>query len=144
MAFYLTGYPRTIRTSAGTVVLYVDEGWGAAKLSEVEGAVHLALASHLPHNLAILYFIAFCWRDSGAPMIDLWTCMKNPVDDISGPLVEVQVMRDGKPTADRGVASGNTLVILGIEEQHRRACTNIDEYLALRPSIPSELDAHIL
>ncbi len=76
-------------------------------------------------------------------MVDVWQFAENPVDDISGPLVEVQVLRDGELTQERGVASGNTLIVLGLEELHRRMSDSSEEYLINRPSLPKELDARI-
>ena len=72
-------------------------------------------------------------------MVDLWCFTKNPVDDISGPLVEAQVIRAGEPTLEQGIASGNTLIVLGLEEQQRRASKNLVDYLRSRPQLPADI-----
>lgn len=135
MAFFVSGFPRLLTLCAGPVIIYVDEGWGPAFLSDVEASVTDAVRLARWSQTA-LYFIAFCWRDGPTPMVDLWSFTKNPVDDISGPLVEAQVIRAGKPTLERGIASGNTLIVLGLEEQHRRASKNLADYLSSRPHLP--------
>jgi hypothetical protein len=138
MAFFVSGYPRLLRLDASPVIIYVDEGWGAALLSEVEGTVAAAVGSARWAQVPI-YLVAFCWRDGTTPMVDLWCFSKNPVDDISGPLVEAQVIRAGQATLERGIASGNTLMVLGLEEQQRRATKSIADYLSSRPALPAEI-----
>ncbi len=61
------------------------------------------------------------------------------MDELSGPLADMGVYQDGKKIATMGVASGNTLAVLGIEELHRRQCKSLNEYLLKRPEIPKEL-----
>lgn len=137
-AFFDSGYPRLLTLNVGPVIVYVDEGWGASVLSGVEAAVtDAASAAHWSQTPD--YLIAFCWRDSHTPMVDLWCFSKNPVDDISGPIVEAQVLRAGEPTLERGIASGNTLIVLGLEEQRRRATTGLPDYLRSRPLLPPGL-----
>ena len=45
MAFFVTGYPRLLTLEGGPVIIYVDEGWGADRLGEVEAAVAGAASS---------------------------------------------------------------------------------------------------
>lgn len=76
------------------------------------------------------YCVGFIWNYNGDKMIDLWKFSFNHVDDYSGPLSEVRVFRNGKKCQNLGMASGNTLLVLGYEEKLRRQSKNLKEFLA--------------
>lgn len=75
------------------------------------------------------YIIAFIWSLDGEKMIDMWKFNDNHIDDRSGPLGDVRVYREGKLCNDIGLASGNTLLILGYEEKLRRQLKDLKSYL---------------
>ena len=139
MGFFLNRYPRIVESSSGPAIVYVDEGWKADQLDSVKSEIQRALEATDWSKQEAMYYIAFVWRDGEIPMVDLWRFLDNPVDKISGPLAEVVVLRDGKSTNDLGVASGQTLLVLGIEEQHRRAFGELRKYLSERPVLPAEV-----
>ncbi|MEK9129929.1 MAG: hypothetical protein AAB526_00810, partial [Patescibacteria group bacterium] len=49
--------------------------------------------------------------------------------DRSGPLGDVRVYREGKLCNKLGLASGNTLIVLGYEERLRRQSKDLKSYL---------------
>ena len=62
-------------------------------------------------------------------MVDMWKFQYNSVDDRSGPLSEVRVYKSGIRCDSIGLASGNTLFVLGHEEKLRRQAKNLEKYL---------------
>ncbi len=86
------------------------------------------------------YIIGFIWSYNGEKMIDVWKFNNNHVDDRSGPLGNVRVYREGKICTDLGLASGNTLLVLGYEEKLRRQSKNLKSYLSGPvPKLPLEI-----
>ena len=86
------------------------------------------------------YIIAFIWSLDGEKMIDIWKFNDNHVDDRSGPLSDGRVYREGKLCTDMGLASGNTLLVLGHEEKLRRQSKNLKSYLTGPvPKLPLEI-----
>ncbi|MDO9399829.1 MAG: hypothetical protein Q7T79_04070 [bacterium] len=86
------------------------------------------------------YIIAFIWSLKGEKMIDIWKFNDNHVDDRSGPLSDVKVYREGKFCNNLGLASGNTLIVLGCEEKLRRQSKNLKSYLnGHGPKLPLEI-----
>lgn len=86
------------------------------------------------------YIIAFIWSFKGEKMADLWKFNNNHVDDRSGPLGNVKVYREGKSCNDLGLASGNTLLVLGYEEKLRRQSKDLESYLdGPAPKLPLEI-----
>jgi len=86
------------------------------------------------------YIVAFIWNYEGDKMIDMWKFDGNYVDDRSGPLSEAKIFRNQKECKDLGLASGNTLLVLGYEEKLRRQKINIKDYLkGDPPNLPLEL-----
>lgn len=86
------------------------------------------------------YLICFIWALEGEKMVDVWRFNHNYVDDRSGPLSDVTVLREGKPTSDLGLASGNTLLVLGHEEKLRRQSVSLKGYLdGQPPKLPLEV-----
>lgn len=86
------------------------------------------------------YIIAFIWSLNGEKMIDIWKFNNNHVDDRSGPLSNVKVYREGKICHNLGLASGNTLIVLGYEERLRRQSKDLKSYLnGPVPKLPLEI-----
>lgn len=86
------------------------------------------------------YVIAFIWSFKGEKMADLWKFNNNHVDDRSGPLGNVKVYREGRLCNDLGLASGNTLLVLGYEERLRRQSKDLQSYLdGPTPKLPLEI-----
>jgi hypothetical protein len=86
------------------------------------------------------YIIAFIWSLDGRKMIDIWKFNNNHVDDRSGPLGDVRVYKEGKLCNDQGLASGNTLMVLGYEEKLRRQSVDLKGYLkGPSPKLPLEI-----
>jgi hypothetical protein len=72
-------------------------------------------------------------------MIDVWKFNVNHVDDRSGPLGNIRVYREGKICTDLGLASGNTLFLIGYEEKLRRQSKNLKSFLdGPDPKLPLE------
>jgi len=143
MAFFTEHYPRLVETPSAPVIVYADEGWGQAKLNSVELEVRRAVEATVEaanwRVQDVEFLIAFAWRNGDLPMIDLWRFGKNPDDDSSGPLVEARILRDGKITEELGIGSGNTILVLGLEESHRRSTGNLTQFFKERPPLPRHL-----
>ena len=74
------------------------------------------------------YHILFVWNLHQRKMTDVWIHnLKNWSD--SGPLVECLTFRDLQQCHDAGIASGDSLIALGREEELRRRLKNLPEYL---------------
>lgn len=86
------------------------------------------------------YIIIFIWSMDGERVSDIWKFSKNNVDDRSGPLSDVRVYKEGKICEKLGLASGNTLIVLGYEEKLRRQSEDLNSYLAgPPPTLPLEV-----
>jgi len=86
------------------------------------------------------YIVAFIWSYNGEKILDLWKFNNNHVDDRSGPLGDAKVYREGKLCNDLGLASGNTLIVLGFEEKLRRQSKDLKSYLTgPAPKLPLEI-----
>ncbi len=86
------------------------------------------------------YIIAFIWSLNGEKMVDMWKFNDNHIDDRSGPLGNVKVYRERKACNELGLASGNTLLVLGYEEKLRRQSKNLKSYLnGPIPKLPMEI-----
>jgi len=86
------------------------------------------------------YIICFIWSYNGEKMIDVWKFNDNHVDDRSGPLGNARVYKNGKICTNLGLASGNTLLVLGYEEKLRRQSQTLKDYLeGPVPKLPLEI-----
>lgn len=139
MAFLSQFSGKTRSFDGHSIVVYVDEGWGSPSESEIDAQTKSALLASGWSDSKPLYFIAFCWRSDGKPYVDLWKFSSNPVDDLSGPLADMGVFCEGNKIETMGVASGNTLVVLGLEDLQRRSQPTIESYLKSRPKLPEGL-----
>ncbi|MDH4468483.1 MAG: hypothetical protein QE271_10515 [Bacteriovoracaceae bacterium] len=138
MAFISKFKPIVREYGSCKVIAYVDEGWKNLEEAEINLQILSALSGSGWELKESLYFIAFCWKSNGLPYVDLWRFKLNPVDDHSGPLADMVVFQSTKQVTEMGVASGNTLVVLGLEELHRRKCSSLENYFIQRPELPSE------
>ena len=87
------------------------------------------------------YHILFIWNLEGAPMTDVWTFRLENFSD-SGPLVNCYTFCDLEEVDDAGIASGDHLIVLGVEEELRRGVSTLGEYLdrpKLMPEFPEGL-----
>lgn len=86
------------------------------------------------------FLVAFIWSYNANKMIDLWKFYGNCVDERSGPLSDSIVFRNGEACTNLGMASGNTLIVLGYEEKLRRQSENLKSFLAgPPPNLPLEI-----
>lgn len=73
------------------------------------------------------YHIVFAWALSGVAMTDVWIHdLENPSITASGPLVNCEIFSGIDPSQDVGVASGDTLIVLGREAELQRRLVSVD------------------
>jgi hypothetical protein len=81
------------------------------------------------------YHILFVWNLDGNRMTDVWIHdMKNWSD--SGPLIECLTFRGLETCHDAGIASGDSVIVLGREEELRRICKTLADYVDRSEHIP--------
>jgi hypothetical protein len=69
-------------------------------------------------------------------MIDVRRCSYNPHSQ-SGPLMDCFTFANGERVYDSGIASWDSIMVLGREEELRRSCKTINEYVDRNTHIPS-------
>ena len=130
-----------IEFSSTTVIVYPDETLGMrlgdkAWISKKACAAAKSCSEKFSNAD---YAICFAWLDHAQFMADLWTFSGCETWG-SGPLADVTVIREEALDTSSGVGSGNSLVVLGLEETLRRSAGDIRRYLASpRPQLPSYL-----
>ncbi len=82
------------------------------------------------------YHIIFVWNLDGHRMTDVWICDMNNWSK-SGPLLQCFTFRDLETCDDAGIASGDSVIVLGREEELRRSISNIREYVNRDKYIPT-------
>ncbi|MCD5380718.1 hypothetical protein LR004_02220 [Candidatus Gracilibacteria bacterium] len=108
--------------------------------SKIEKNIATIIKSDDKNYKDVSYIICFIWSYDGDKMIDVWRFNHNHVDDRSGPLGDVIIYRNGETCKDLGIASGNTLLVLGYEEKLRRQSKNLQDYLkGPDPKLPLEI-----
>jgi len=81
------------------------------------------------------YHILFVWNLESERMTDVWMhSMKNWSD--SGPLIECLTFRSLEICHDAGIASGDSIIALGREEELRRKSKSLEEYVDRSEHIP--------
>jgi hypothetical protein len=81
------------------------------------------------------YHILFVWNLDGHRMTDVWIHdMKNWSD--SGPLLECLTFRGLDTCEDAGIASGDSVIVLGREEELRRTLSSLEEYVDRTKYVP--------
>jgi hypothetical protein len=74
------------------------------------------------------YHILFVWNLNKERMTDVWIHeMENWSD--SGPLISCKTFRGYEECSDAGIASGDSIIVLGREEELRRKSKDIDSYV---------------
>ena len=66
------------------------------------------------------YHVVVIWSLKGVAMTDVWIMSMDNYYALSGPFVICKTFAGMKPSADTGLASGDTLLMLGAEEELRR------------------------
>ena len=74
------------------------------------------------------YHIIFAWNKDGALMFDVWIHTLNEHSD-SGPLLEFHGYQNCQPVQMDDVASGDSVIVLGREEESRRNFISTSEYI---------------
>ena len=82
------------------------------------------------------YHILFVWNLQGNRMTDMWIHNMKNWSDSSGPLMECITFRNLEVCDDAGIASGDSIIALGREEELRRQINNIREYVDRKKHIP--------
>ncbi|MBI2790620.1 MAG: hypothetical protein HYX61_01565 [Gammaproteobacteria bacterium] len=85
------------------------------------------------------YHILFVWNLDGKRMTDIWVHnMNNVIEANSGPLLDSYVFKDLESSKDAGIASGDSIIVLGREEELRRKLKNTDikEYVNREKHMP--------
>lgn len=87
------------------------------------------------------YHILFVWNLNRDRMTDVWIYeMENWSD--SGPLILCKTFRKYKECSDAGIASGDSIIVLGREEELRRQSKDIDSYVDRSNKLPTFPEGH--
>jgi len=82
------------------------------------------------------YHIVFIWNLDNKRMTDVWIySIENWTN--SGPLMDCITFRDLSICEDAGIASGDSIIVLGREEEFRRKNSNLVKYLDRNNNIPN-------
>lgn len=123
------------------IVVYPDDTLGdqVGEADWIVEGIEASIQGCAEKLAAADYAICFAWRDGTDFMVDMWTFSGTDTWG-SGPLADVAIFREGKPDGASGVGSGNSLLVLGLEETLRRQSIGIEAYLrSTRPSLPPDL-----
>jgi hypothetical protein len=138
MAFY---NPLSLNIRGTHIIVYLDQGIEKI-LERKTDAIQKHLESLLEKNIlpkSIDYLIIFLWAEDSEIMSDVWIFTKTN-EWGSGPLADARIFQGQKQVNNMGIGSGNTLIVLGKEEEQRRKSKSLDDYLSgPRPKLPGEL-----
>jgi hypothetical protein len=82
------------------------------------------------------YHILFVWNLDKERMTDVWIHeMENWSD--SGPLISCKTFRGYQKCTDAGIASGDSIIVLGREEELRRNSRDIPTYVDRSKKLPN-------
>ena len=81
------------------------------------------------------YHILFVWNLEKERMTDVWIHQMENWSD-SGPLISCKTFRGYKECTDAGIASGDSIIVLGREEQLRRNSKDIGTYVERSKKLP--------
>lgn len=81
-----------------------------------------------PQLIKRSYHILFVWNLENKRMTDVWIHYANTFSD-SGPLLECHTFKDLEKCNDAGIASGDSVIALGREEELRRELNDLKEYV---------------
>lgn len=116
------------------------EAYSDFEKKDLEQYIKKIIENDTNYYLDASYIIGFIWSYNGKKMIDVWKFNENHVDDRSGPLGNIRVYKEEKICTNLGLASGNTLLVLGYEEKLRRQSKNLKSYLdGPVPKLPLEI-----
>ncbi len=99
-------------------------------------------ALYAKHSTALSkgnYHILFVWNLNGKRMTDVWVHnIANFADADSGPLLDNYVFKDLGLSKDAGIASGDSIIVLGREEELRRqlGAVKVQEYANREKHMP--------
>lgn len=132
--------PFTLHFNKIPLIVYpVKDESPIAEVFENEDDIQEHLEELYKNNKALLsgnYHILFVWNLDGERMTDVWVHnMKNWSD--SGPLLDCYTFREMKPCEDAGIASGDSIIALGREEELRRRCELLEQYIDRSKLIPT-------
>jgi hypothetical protein len=138
MAFY---NPLSLEINGLPVIVYLDQG-----LEKVMDRKIISIRNHIKdlldkHGISkgADYLILILWTKDGKIMTDAWVFTKTDSWG-SGPLADAKIFRGYAQVTDIGIGSGNTLIMLGREEEQRRNSLNLKDYLSgPRPKLPDFL-----
>lgn len=82
-----------------------------------------------------VYHILFVWNLEEERMTDVWIHKMENWSD-SGPLISCKTFRGYKECTDAGIASGDSIIVLGREEELRRNSKDIDTYVDRSKKLP--------
>lgn len=86
------------------------------------------------------YHIVILWDNGSDKMVDVWIYSELESWG-SGPLVDEKTFRNFKIEPNIGVSAGNALIMLGREEEHRRATNDQKLYIkGSRPGLPDYIN----
>ncbi len=81
------------------------------------------------------YHILFIWNLNNQRMTDIWIHNLTNWSD-SGPLIHCLTYRNLSQCFDAGIASGDSLIVLGREEELRRKSNNLQKYINRNTNLP--------
>jgi hypothetical protein len=82
------------------------------------------------------YHILFVWNLDKQRMTDIWIHKLENWSEGCGPLLEVITFKKYKQTNDAGIASGDSIITLGREEELRRNTNTLEDYLDRSKLLP--------
>ncbi len=135
-------FPFSTRVAGKPVIVYParDENPLSDVLSRQElGAIerHIQQLTCLTPVFAEAdYSLVVVWNLDGTVMTDVWSFSLENFS-AAGPLVHVDTYKGYEPAeAGSGVAAGDGLILLGREEEYRRACPSLAYYLDRSRGLP--------
>ena len=82
------------------------------------------------------YHVVFVWNLDGHRMTDVWIHNLMDWSGESGPILECITFRDLETCNDAGIASGDSIIALGREEELRRQLNDFEKYIDRANYIP--------
>ena len=83
------------------------------------------------------YHILFVWNMEGNRMTDVWIHNINKLSNTSGPLLDCITFNNLKRCTDAGIASGDSILTLGREEELRRTVKSLKDYIDRKKHVPN-------
>lgn len=86
------------------------------------------------------YHIIFAWNLNGNKMVDVWIHKLENWSEGCGPLLKVRTFENLEETNEAGIASGDSIMTLGREEELRRSFETLEDYLDREKYLPEFLE----